>query len=295
MSTDSNTMLGVLDLTEVTAEVFDRAFVATTGYCPWPKAYGGDMVAQSIAAANLTCDKTLHSVHSYFMRPVEVSQQVRYEVEMLRDGRNYATRGVRAFQQGKPVFVMFASFACAANGGSYQSAMPSLPQPEVLPSAADYLAGAPVAEQGVAAAQARHYWSYGRSFDMRHVPGPLYLRVDGETVAHQAVWVKSFAELPDDDRLHQAALAYACDYTIIEPTLRVLGHYWSEPGLVTASLDHAMWFHRRARVDQWLLYAQQSAAAVNGRGLGMGSFFTRDGTLIATVIQEAMIAAPESR
>lgn len=284
MTATSEVMLGALTLTETTPEVFDRAFVATTGYCPWPKAYGGDMVAQaSLAAMRTVEDKHLHSSHSYFMRPVDIGEPVRYEVEILRDGRGYATRQVRAFQNGKPVFVTLASFAAGGDGPEHALAMPAgLPSPDDLPSSEEYLAG-------TASTPAIDYWGTGRSFDMRHVPGPLYLKVEGEQVPHQALWIKAFDALPDDPQLHRAALAYACDYTIIEPTLRVLGKSWSDEGLVTASLDHAMWFHRDARVDQWLLYAQESVAAHDQRGLGKGLFFTADGALVATVLQEAMI------
>lgn len=284
MTATSEVMLGALTLTETTPEVFDRAFTATTGYCPWPKAYGGDMVAQaSLAAMRTVDDKHLHSSHSYFMRPVDIGEPVQYEVEILRNGRGYATRQVRAFQNGKPVFVTLSSFTAGGDGPEHASPMPAdMPSPEVLPSSEEYLADA----DRTAAVE---YWGTGRSFDMRHVPGPLYLEVEGEQVPHQALWIKAFDELPDDPQLHRAALAYACDYTIIEPTLRVLGKSWSDEGLVTASLDHAMWFHRDARVDQWLLYAQESVAAHDQRGLGMGKFFTADGALVATVLQEAMI------
>lgn len=296
MRPDSEVMLGALELTEVTPQVFDRAFEATTGYVPWPKAYGGDMVAQaSLAAMRTVADKHLHSSHSYFMRPVDIGAPVRYEVEVLRDGRGYATRQVRAFQNGKPAFVMLASFAAGGKGAEFSSPMPDMASPDDLPSSAEYLADAPGHEDAVDPHHTRNaidYWSYGRSFDMRHVPGPLYLRVEGEQVAHQGVWIRSFDRLPDDEQLHRAALAYACDYTIIEPTLRALGIAWADEGLVTASLDHAMWFHRPARVDDWLLYAQESVNATDERGLGKGRFFTRDGQLVATVLQEALIKTP---
>lgn len=142
--------------------------------------------------------------------------------------------------------------------------------------------------------KSKSYWSGGRAFDMRHVPGPVYLTVEGERTPHQAVWVRPFDALRpvpglDDAQRDLAALAYVCDYTILEPLLRVLGVPWAEPGLVTASLDHAMWFHRPARADDWLLYTQEALAVERGRGLGTGRFFTRDGRHLATVAQEGMI------
>jgi acyl-CoA thioesterase II len=280
------------------AEVFDVAFTATSQPCPWPKAYGGDMVAQAAVAAmrTVTDGKTMHSMHSYFMRPVDIGAEVRYEVEILRDGRGYSTRQVRGFQNGKPVYVCMASFAAGAPGGSFQASMPSgVPDPESLPSSADYLADK---AGGTMTPTSKAYWSGGRSFDMRHVPGPVYLTVEGETSPHQAVWVRPFDALREvegltDAQRDSAALAYVCDYTILEPALRVLGLAWADEGLVTASLDHAMWFHRPVRMDDWLLYAQDAISVEDGRGTAVGRFFTTDGELVATAVQEGMIRAAE--
>jgi acyl-CoA thioesterase-2 len=299
MSPTSQVLTDALALTPVEAEVFDLAFVATTQYCPWPKAYGGDMVAQALVAAarSVDDDRALHSMHSYFMRPVDIGSEVRYEVELLRDGRGYSTRQVRGYQGGKPVYAAMASFQVPEDGGEYAASAPAgVPVPDELPSSAAYLGDVEpgTAPAGTMTPDSREYWSGGRSFDMRHVPGPVYVRVEGEQVPHQAVWLKPFDALrPVDgltgEQLAQAALAYACDYTILEPVLRVLGSAWADPGLVTASLDHAMWFHRPAPADDWLLYAQEAASAHGGRGLGLGRFFTSGGLHVATVAQEGMI------
>lgn len=283
MIADTSTFLAAATLREVDPEVFDRAFIATSQYAPWPKAYGGDMVAQAALAAIATVDddRSLHSMHSYFLRPVDIGAEIRYEVELVRDGRGYSTRQVRGVQNSKPVYLCVASFHVHEKSAEYQPVMPELTPPEQLPSSAAHLSGV----SGAAA----EYWSSGRSFDHRHVSGPIYLTVDGEHAPHQAVWVKAFERLDDDPALHQAALAYVCDYTILESMLRVQGLAWAEPGLVTASLDHAMWFHREARADEWLLYAQELGSLQNGRGLGIGRFFDQAGRLIATVAQEGMI------
>jgi acyl-CoA thioesterase-2 len=285
----SETFLRAIELTPVPAQVNDEAYEATTQYVPWPKSYGGDMVAQSAAAMmrSVEADRTLHSMHSYFMRPVDVGATVRYEVERLRDGRGYSTRSVRGYHNGKTVFAAMGSFHARENGNDYQPDSPADVEPESLSSAAEVLAGV----DGAPA----EYWSTGRSFDMRHVPGPLYVDVNGETQAHQAVWVKAFDRLPDagDARatadLHRAALSYVCDYTILEPLLRVHGLHWSSPGLTTASLDHSMWFHRDGRADEWVLYAQEAMSAQNNRGLALGRLFDKQGRLLATVAQEGMI------
>jgi acyl-CoA thioesterase II len=242
----------------------------------------------------VTDGKTLHSMHSYFLRPADIGAAVRYEVEVLRDGRGYSTRQVRGYQNGKPLYVCLANFAAGEPGGSFAAEFAEeLPDPESLPSSADYLADR---SGGTMTEESKAYWSAGRSFDMRHVPGPVYLAVEGERAPHQAVWLKPFDPLRPVEGLtgaqrDLAALAYMCDYTILEPILRVLDLPWAEPGLVTASLDHAMWFHREAPVDDWLLYVQEAVAADGGRGLGSGRFFTRDGRHLATVAQEGMIRA----
>ncbi|WP_344299979.1 acyl-CoA thioesterase [Sinomonas flava] len=297
----AETLLAALELTPAEPEHFDLAFTATTQPCPWPKAYGGDMVAQAAAAAMLSAgtDRRLHSMHSYFMRPVDIGAEVRYEVELLRDGRGYSTRQVRGYQNGKPVYAALASFQVPEDGAELAPAMPAgVPAPETLPTSAEYLADVEpgTREAGTMTEEAKAYWSGGRSFDTRHVPGPVYVRVEGEPVPHQAVWVRAFSPLEGAtagaltaDQLHTAALAYVCDYTIIEPTLRALGLAWADPGLTTASLDHAMWFHRPARVDDWLLYVQEAAGAQSGRGLGLGRFYDTDGRLVATVAQEALV------
>ncbi|MFF4706264.1 acyl-CoA thioesterase [Streptomyces sp. NPDC001288] len=283
-----------LTLKPAAPEHFDLAFTATTQPCPWPKAYGGDLVAQAAAAAmrSVPDGKSLHSMHSYFLRPADIGAEVRYEVEVVRDGRGYSTRQVRGYQNGKALYVCLANFAAGEPGGSFHAEPAGeIPAPETLPSSAEYLAER---TGGTMTDESKAYWRGGRGFDMRHVPGPVYLTVDGERSPHQAVWVKPFDALRaveglTDAQRDLAALAYVCDYTILEPVLRVLGLAWADPGLVTASLDHAMWFHRPAETADWLLYAQEAVAADAGRGLGTGRFFTRDRRHLATVVQEGMI------
>ena len=301
LAPSSATFAAAVTLTPAEPEQFDLAFTAVTQPCPWPKAYGGDMVAQALAAAmrSVTDGKTLHSTHSYFLRPVDIGAPVRYEVELLRDGRGYSTRQVRGYQNGKPVYVALASFAA---GSPAPRSRPRFPRTFRAPTGCRALpptwtawprrptAGTTMTERS------RTYWAGGRSFDMRHVPGPLYVTVDGERVPHQAIWIKPFDALRaveglTDEQRDLAALAYVCDYTILEPVLRVLDLPWAKPGLVTASLDHALWFHRSPdrALDDWVLYLQEAVAAKAGRGLATGRFFTRDHRHLATVVQEGMI------
>ena len=293
-------LTAALELTEQEPEHFDLAFTAITQPCPWPKAYGGDMVAQAAAAAmrSVTDGKTMHSMHSYFLRPLDIGAQATYEVELLRDGRGYSTRQVRGYQNGKRVYVRLAGFAAGDPAADEFAPEPpyGVPDPESLPSSAAYLEPVEPGGESMMTEESKAYWSGGRSFDMRHVPGPVYVSIEGARVPHQALWVKPFdalrpvAGLTDEQR-DLAALAYVCDYTILEPVLRVLDLPWAQHGLVTASLDHAMWLHRppAGALDGWLLYTQEAESASAGRGLGRGRFFTPDGRHLATVLQEGMI------
>ena len=178
-----------------------------------------------------------------------------------------------------------ASFQDEDEGLDHQIEMPSdSPDPESLPTAAESLESLdhPVAR----------YWASERPFDMRYVPSPIFISVEGAHVAHQAVWLKSVGPMPDDMNLHRAALAYASDYSILESIMRRHGLAWATPGIKFASLDHAMWWHRDARVDEWLLYIQESPNAIGGRGLALGRIFDRSGRPIASVAQEGMVRPP---
>jgi acyl-CoA thioesterase-2 len=239
-----------------------------------------------VAATRTVEDRFVHSLHGYFLRPGDINLPITFSVDRLRDGRSFSTRRVQAYQKGEPIFSMIASFQVTDPGLEHQDAFPAgIPDPETLPSAAEL-----IGENPHPVAQ---YWAKARPFDMRHVGSPIYFSVQGEQVPHQAVWLKALGTMPDDLTLHTAALAYASDYSILESIYRAHGIAWSHPGLKSASLDHAMWFHRQAKVDDWMLYVQESPSAQGGRGLAMGKIFSRDGQLLATVAQEGMVRVPE--
>ena len=248
------------------------------------------MLAQSIVAAMRTvpADRAIHSMHGDFPRPGDVQHPITFSVDRIHDGRSFSTRRTQAYQHGEPILSLIASFQTHDEGVEHQVDMPTdLPDPESLPSTADVLGNL---DHDVA-----RYWSSERAFDVRHIPSPVYLSVEGERMPRQAVWMKAFGRLPDDPKQHRAALAYASDYSILEPVLRAHGIAWATPGLKVASLDHAMWWHRDARVDEWLLFVQESPSASGGRGLSLGRIYTRDGVLVASVAQEGMVRVPQPR
>ncbi len=279
--------LTALDLTDTGARTSEDIFTGPSEWMPLGRVFGGQVLAQSLIAAMRTVpdERVVHSMHAYFLRPGDVNLPITFSVDRIHDGRSFATRRTQAYQDGLPLLSMIASFQDEDEGLDHQVDMPEgVPEPESLPNSAASLAHIdhPVAQ----------YWASDRPFDMRHVPSPVYLTVEGEHVAHQAVWIKSVGPLPDDPDLHRAALAYASDYTIMESAMRRHGIAWSTPGLKAASLDHAMWWHRFGRVDEWLLYVQESPSASGGRGLSLGRIYSRDGRLLASVAQEGMIRVP---
>ncbi|WP_179150728.1 acyl-CoA thioesterase II [Leifsonia sp. NCR5] len=280
-------LLTALDLTDTGARTSEDIFTGPSQWMPLGRVFGGQVLAQSIVAASRTVPdgRAIHSMHGYFLRPGDVNLPITFSVDRIHDGRSFSTRRTQAYQSGQPILSMIASFQDEDEGLTHQVEMPTdIPDPETLPNSADSLENVehPVAQ----------YWASERPFDIRHITSPIYLTVDGEHVAHQAVWFRSIGALPDDPDLHRAALAYASDYTIMESVMRRHGVAWATPGLRAASLDHAMWWHRPARVDEWLLYVQESPSASGGRGLALGRIFSRDGRLVASVAQEAMVRVP---
>ena len=280
-------MLAVLDLSQSGARTTEDIFTGVSQSMPLGRVYGGQVLAQSIVAAERTIPegRSVHSMHGYFLRPGDASNGITFSVDRIHDGRSFSTRRTQAFQDGVPIFSMIASFQDADPGIEHQTDMPAnLPRPEDLPDLEEHLAGLhPMSKR----------LFIDRPVDVRHVPSPLYLTVEGEHVPRQAVWMRTRRPVPDDQRIHRAALAYLSDLTIQESILRAHGVAWATPGLKVASLDHAMWWHRPGRVDEWMLYVQESPSARGGRGLATGRIYSRDGMLLASVAQEIMVRVPE--
>jgi acyl-CoA thioesterase II len=262
------------------------SFVGTSYRPPWGRIFGGQVLAQSLVAAARTVDESrpVHSLHAYFLRAGDPAEPIRFDVERLRDGRSFSPRRTQAVQRGKPILSMISSFQEPSEGLDHQVEMPKVPGPDELPSLEDQFGHlqTPVVQQMLRS----------RPVDLRHVEGSLYLGPGPEQVAHQAVWIRAAGKMPDDPLLHTALLAFASDYTLLESVLRRHGLSWANHGMKTASLDHAMWFHRPARMDEWLLYVQESPSASGARGLGMGRIFSADGVLVASIAQEGMMRIP---
>ena len=268
-------------------------FVGRSQPMPHGRVFGGQVLAQSIIAAGRTVEdlddaepRHIHRLHGYFLRPGDSSRPIRFAVERLRDGRSFSARRVHAIQYGKPILSMITSFQTQADGLDHQDSMPASPDPEQLPTTAQELADFDDAISG--------FWSTRQSIDLRHVEGAIYVTPGRQHNAQQSVWLTAAGRLPDDPLLHAAVLAYSSDYSLLEPVLRKHGLAWADPRLRPASLDHAMWFHRPARADEWTLYTQASPSASGGRGLATGRMFAADGTLVASVAQEGMLRVKES-
>jgi len=263
-------------------------FTAPSLPMPRGRVYGGQVMAQALLAACNTvwADRPIHSLHGYFLRPGDDKQPIDFAIDRIHDGRSFSTRRTQAYQNDAPIFSMISSHQDRDGGFEHQEPMPAnIPAPHEVPSAIEVLSAFdhPMAD----------YWARYRPFDVRHVDGHIYDMVRGDRVAHQAVWMRTHTELPDDPNLHRAAIAWASDYSILEPVFRRHGVAWANPGLKAASLDHAMWFHRDGRADEWMLYVLESPSAQGGRGLGMGRIYSQDGILLVTVAQEGMIRVPE--
>ncbi|WP_111765906.1 acyl-CoA thioesterase [Nakamurella deserti] len=249
------------------------------------RVFGGQVASQALVAAARTvpADRQVHSLHAYFLRPGMSSIPIEYEVDRLRDGTSFTTRRVLAQQNGQTTFAMSASFQIDEAGLDHTETMPDVPAPESLPTLAERVAGVSREIAGWRRAP--------RAFDVRYVSEPPWVvqpAAPGEE-AHSRIWFKADGVLPDDPVLHVCLLAYLSDVTLLEGVLTQHGLAYGGDDVQLASLDHAMWFHRPLRADEWLLYDVSSPSTSGGRGLGIGKFYDRAGQLVATVVQEGLM------
>jgi acyl-CoA thioesterase II len=277
-------LLDILDLEPLEVNLF-------RGRSPqsrWQRVYGGQVIGQALVAACRTVDEVAqrppHSLHAYFLLGGDPKVPIVYEVERIRDGRSFTTRRVTAIQHGRAIFSMEVSFHGAEEGLSHQFPMPDVPKPDSLPSETEirqrmlHLLPEPV----------RRYYQRERPIEMRAVEYGRYLgqQVEGDRFH---VWVRATGRLPDEPAIHQCVLAYASDMSLLGAALIPHGRSLFSDEFMAASLDHAMWFHRPFRADEWMLYVQDSPSLAGSRGFTRGEIFASDGTLVASVAQEGLL------
>lgn len=268
-------------------ERLDRdAFRGASQDLGWGAIFGGQVLGQALAAAAQTVpvERPVHSLHAYFLRAGDLRRPILYQVERLRDGHSFATRRVVALQEGQAIFSLAASFHADEPGFDHHAAMPDVPGPDGLLSEQQL-----AAQLGERIPPALRPLAQGlRPIELRPVVprDPLSPK---PAPPQRHVWVRAIDQLPDDPALHRYLLAYASDFSLLGTSLDPHGASWLTPGMQMASLDHAMWFHRPFRLDDWLLYAIDSPSASHALGLVRGQFFDRAGRLVASVAQEGLI------
>ncbi|MFK4146303.1 acyl-CoA thioesterase II [Streptomyces sp. NPDC004065] len=287
MSQALRSLLDLLDLERIEQDIFrGRSRSAVV-----PRVFGGQVAAQALVAAGRTvpADRQAHSLHAYFLRPGDPGAPIVYTVDRIRDGRSFTTRRVVAVQHGQPIFHLSASFQAYEEGLDHQAPMPPSADPETLPTSQERMRGyghlpAEVVERFLEAREA---------VDLRYVDEPPYGRYGEPREPHSQVWFRTNGKLDDDPLLHVVLATYVSDMTLLDSVLLAHGRGgWAVGDVVGASLDHAMWFHRPFRADEWLLYDQESPSAHGGRGLGQARIYTQDGRLAISVIQEGVVRVP---
>ncbi|GGW91842.1 acyl-CoA thioesterase [Streptomyces noursei] len=288
-------LLDLLALERIEQDIFrglSRASVV-------PRVFGGQVAAQALVAAGRTvpADRPPHSLHAYFLRPGDPGAPIVYTVDRIRDGRSFTTRRVVAVQHGQQIFHLTASFHADEEAAlEHQEPMPAAPDPLELPTAAEMLPRH--AERYLSAEVAERLLEARAAIDLRYADEPPYATVGQPREPRSQVWFRTHGKLDDDGEIPRPLLdvclvTYVSDMTLLDSILLAHGRGgWAVGDVVGASLDHAMWFHRPLRADEWLLYDQESPTAQAGRGLGQGRIFTADGQLVVSVIQEGVVRVP---
>ncbi|MGW1246629.1 acyl-CoA thioesterase [Streptomyces sp. NPDC002535] len=280
-------LLDLLDLERIERDIFrgeSRSALV-------PRVFGGQVAAQALVAAGRTVpeDRPAHSLHAYFLRPGDPGAPIVYTVDRIRDGRSFTTRRVVAVQHGQPIFHLSASFQTYEEGLDHQADMPAAPDPESLPTPAEMLPRHLPREVADWLIEAR------AAVDLRYAEVPPWGSVGAPREPRSQVWFRTNGKLADDPLLHVVLATYVSDMTLLDSVLLAHGRGgWAVGDVVGASLDHAMWFHRPFRADEWLLYDQESPTASGGRGLGQARIYTQDGRLAISVIQEGVVRVPRS-
>ncbi|SEN63125.1 acyl-CoA thioesterase II [Actinacidiphila rubida] len=286
-----DSLLALLDLERIEQDIFR----GVSRPAAVPRVFGGQVAAQALVAAGRTVpeERPAHSLHAYFLRPGDPGAPIVYEVDRIRDGRSFTTRRVVAIQHGQPIFHLSASFQAHEEGLEHQEPMPDAPDPETLPSAEELLPRH--ADKFPDPRVVERLLEVRAAIDLRYVEDPPYLTAGVTREPRSQVWFRTRGKLADDPMLHLCLATYVSDMTLLDSVLLAHGRGgWAIGDVVGASLDHAMWFHRPLRADEWLLYDQQSPSASGGRGLGTARIYTRDGRLAVSVIQEGLVRVPRN-
>ena len=250
-----------------------------------PRIFGGQVIAQSLLAAYETVEsRVCHSLHCYFIRPGDSTIPILFEVDRARDGGSFTTRRVVAIQRGKQIFNLAASFKDVEQGYEHQMPPPSVPTPDKLPDEQQAMLKA----MEKAPEEMRRMMSRPRPIEMRPTDGSPF-NAEGPRDPRSDAWMRATAPIGDDPKMHQVVMAYASDMNMLSTSMRPHRVHWNTPGLQSASLDHAIWFHRPSNFNDWHLYTQDSPSASDGRGFVRGAIYTADGTLVASVAQEGLI------
>ncbi len=272
-------LLHLLDLERLEVNLF-RGVSRDIGS---PQVFGGQVLGQALVAASRTVEgRLVHSLHAYFLRRGDFDAPIVYQVERTRDGGSFTSRRVVAIQHGQPILTMSSSFHAGESGAEHQATMPEVPPPEQLRDIGDLKAE--LLER--VPEKVRRFFEHYRPFEFRHVHPPDYRSPEKrEPVKH--VWFRLVDTVPADQALHRCLLAYVSDYHLLDTANLPHGQPFFE--LQMASIDHAIWFHREVRVDDWLLYSIDSPSRSSSRGFARGSIFSRDGRLVASVAQEGLV------
>ena len=281
MSSVLDELLGLLTLESDQPDLY----VGQSQDLGFRRLFGGHVLGQALVAATNTCDhRNVHSLHAYFIRSGDAYAPIRYRVERIRDGKSFSVRQVTATQHDKPILIMSASLQVDENGYAHQTAMPEVPPPESLVSEVERARA--VADR--IPEKIRQQFIGDRPIEIRRVdPVNPFAPIKKLPVSY--AWFRAVGTMPADRTLNQCLLAYASDFGLLATSLRPHGITYFQRNLMTASLDHAMWFYRDFRMDDWLLYACDSPVAANARGFSRGNIFTRDGKLVACVAQEGLV------
>jgi len=275
-------LLNILDLEQLEVNLFRGRSPPSDRR----RVYGGQVIGQALVAACRTVDvagRPPHSLHAYFLLGGDPSVPIVYDVDRIRDGKSFTTRRVVAIQHGEAIFTMAVSFHHDEPGLSHQAAMPAVATPDELGQAAERARVMPLMPEPV-----KRYYERARPIDLQPVELERYVgkKLEG---GRFNVWFRASGKLPDDPAIHQCVLAYASDMTLLDTSMVPHGRTLFEPSIMAASLDHALWFHRPFRADEWLLYAQDTPNMSGARGFSRGQIFARDGTLVASVAQEGLV------